>query len=92
MSRQELEEMYVTLEKPLYNFALRWTWNRALAHDIIQEAFVRVWQRKETLDKRTLKALLYKIVQNLAIDERRKRRFLEAVFIPNWLNESNGRQ
>ena len=72
LTRQVLEESYAELETRLYNFALRWVWSPALAEELVQEAYVKVWQRRDRVDSQTLKALLYKIVQNLALSERRK--------------------
>ena len=42
LDRTELEKLYSVLEKPLYNFALRWVWNPSLAEELVQEAFLRL--------------------------------------------------
>lgn len=42
--------------------------------DVVQEGFVRLWARREDWDREgSLKALLYTIVRNAALDERRRR-------------------
>lgn len=85
LTRPELEECYSELEGPLFNFALRWTWDRTVAEEMVQEAFVRVWQKRDRIDRATLKPLLYKIVQNLALTERR-REFVKRKFpVVGWL-------
>lgn len=71
-SEAELEALYLRLEKPLYNFALRWVWNPGQAEEIVQEAFLRLWRHREQIEPATVKALMYKTVQNLALNERRK--------------------
>lgn len=39
------------------------------ADDFVQEAFVRIWERRESLDPgRSVKALLYQTVRNLALN------------------------
>lgn len=88
LSRQELESAYASLEGPLYNFALRWVWNPPLAQELVQDAFVRVWQRRDRIERATLKALLYKTVQNLAINERRKARLRELTPFLDWFSGS----
>jgi RNA polymerase sigma-70 factor, ECF subfamily len=85
LNKRELEDFYRALETPLYNFALRWVFHPALAEDIVHDAFIRVWGRRDEIELATLKSLLYKTVQNLALNEIRKRRVREAVPVLNWL-------
>ena len=85
LNKRELEEFYRALETPLYNFALRWVFHPALAEDIVHDAFIRVWSRRDEVDLTTLKSLLYKSVQNLALNEIRNRRVRDAIPILNWL-------
>lgn len=39
-----------------------------LSEDLIQEAFVKVWERRESIKMETLKSLLYTIANNLLIN------------------------
>jgi RNA polymerase sigma-70 factor (ECF subfamily) len=41
---------YRRYERPLFNFLLRVTRHRALAEDLLQESFVRVWRAARTWD------------------------------------------
>src|SRR4051812_33518438 len=79
ITRPELERLYQELEVPLYNFALRWLWNPTSAEDIVQDAFVRLWRRRDEVMIETFKGLVFKTVYNLCLNERRKRRWLELV-------------
>lgn len=85
LTKQELEKFYLEFEGPLYNFALRWVWNQAAAQDLVQEAFVRIWQNRQNVDQATLKSLLFKTVQNLAINQRKRSKLGEQLPILNWL-------
>jgi len=85
LNKRELEEFYRALETPLYNFALRWVFHPALAEDIVHDAFIRIWSRRDEVDLATLKSLLYKTIQNLALNEIRNRRVRDAVPILAWL-------
>jgi RNA polymerase sigma-70 factor (ECF subfamily) len=77
LSREDLEHLYVKLERPLYNFALRWVWNPTLAQELVQESFVRIWSRRESVQSGTLQGLLFTTVKNLALNEIRKMRYRE---------------
>ena len=49
-------------------FARRWTNCRADAEDVVQEAFVRFWRRRHSIENR---ALLYSAVRSTALDRLR---------------------
>jgi RNA polymerase sigma-70 factor (ECF subfamily) len=89
LTKSELEETYQALETPLYNFALRWIFNPAQAEDIVHDAFVRIWNRRDETDLVTLKSLLYKTVQNLALNEIRRRRVRGILPIIDWIFPAN---
>src|SRR5438132_13977127 len=62
-------------------FARQWVHSLADAEDIVQEAFVRFWQRNHSIEKR---GLLYAMVRSIALDlirrdSRRARREAVAV-------------
>jgi RNA polymerase sigma-70 factor (ECF subfamily) len=84
ITRDDLEKLYASLERPLYNFALRWVWDPQLAEELVQEGFVRVWQWRDQARAETLKSLLFKTIQNLCKNERRKRRLRESLPIFDW--------
>ena len=69
-----LEQLYTRLEGPLYNVVYRWLWHPEDARDTVQEAFVRLWKRRETVDMATVEPLVYKIALNLASNQRRRRK------------------
>lgn len=78
ITRDQLESLYKEFEIPLYNFALRWVFDFARAEEIVQDAYVRVWKRRDQVETSTAKSLLYKTVQNLAINDFRWRRVRES--------------
>lgn len=70
------EDSYVTLYKlhyaELLNYATRLLNNGAPAQDIVQEAFLRLWKRRQTLaHNQHIRALLFKAVRNLALNMQR---------------------
>jgi RNA polymerase sigma-70 factor (family 1) len=59
----------------LVRYATGFTGDEAAAADIAQDAFLKVWERRHELDpNRSVKALLYRIARNLALNHGRDRR------------------
>lgn len=69
-----LEQLYVELERPLYNVVYRWLWNADDAAEVLQEAFLRLWRMRDRVDPATARPLTYRIALNLASNRRRRRR------------------
>jgi RNA polymerase sigma-70 factor (ECF subfamily) len=66
------------LERPAYHFAVMLTHNRAIAEEVVQEAFARVWSSPNTPSAEPdFRRWLYRAITNLARDYHR-RRALEA--------------
>lgn len=70
--RQAFEALFATTSKPLFRYALRLTQQTDRAEDIVQDVFLRLWQKRTTLDPtRSLRTLLYVMVRNLALTQER---------------------
>lgn len=89
LSRQDFESVYRELEVSLFNFALRWVFDPATAEEVVHEAFVKVWDKRTTVEGATLKGLLYKTVQNVALNEIRRRKVRAAIPILSWFDNSS---
>lgn len=87
ITRSQLDSYFRTLEVPLYNFALRWVFDAGLAEEIVQDAFVRIWNRRDTIESSTFKGLAYKTVQNLAFNELRKLKWRQSLNFAHWLGD-----
>jgi RNA polymerase sigma-70 factor (ECF subfamily) len=72
-------ELYRALEKPLYNVVYRWLWDRMESQDVVQEAFLRCWRRRELVRPDGFKALIYSTALNLASNRRRSRKLWRLV-------------
>jgi RNA polymerase sigma-70 factor (ECF subfamily) len=57
---------YRRLERPLYNVLYRLLWQREDCQDLIHDAYVRVWSRRDGVDEATLDALIWTTALNLA--------------------------
>lgn len=63
------------MHTPLIRYALRLTHDEDTAYDVVQDAFVKLWHIRETLDpERSLKSLLYLMVRNLSLNHQRMKR------------------
>jgi RNA polymerase sigma-70 factor (ECF subfamily) len=59
---------------PLLAYATRLLRSRDAAEDAVQEAFVRLWQHRESWDlEGSVRGLLYRVTRNAALDERKRR-------------------
>jgi RNA polymerase sigma-70 factor (ECF subfamily) len=65
---------YRRLETPLFNVLYRQLWQREECQDVIQDAFVRIWERRERVSEPTLDALVWTTALNLARNRLRWRR------------------
>ncbi|MFZ5841395.1 MAG: RNA polymerase sigma factor [Pseudomonadota bacterium] len=75
LSEADWSALYQRLEKPLYNAAYRYVWQRHEAQDLVQEAFLQLWQRRAQIDRETADRYLWVMTLNLA----RKRRLWRAL-------------
>ena len=66
---ETIEELFAALESPLLGYALRYTGDRAVAEDVVQEAFMKLHAQFETVEQP--RQWLYRTVHNLALNTRR---------------------
>jgi RNA polymerase sigma-70 factor (ECF subfamily) len=75
VSEAEWETLYKRLERPLYNLAYRYVWSSEDAQDILHDAFMELWARRERLVANTADRYAWVTVLNLA---RKRRRWARA--------------
>ncbi|MEM9550112.1 MAG: sigma-70 family RNA polymerase sigma factor [Pseudomonadota bacterium] len=73
--RSAFDTLYMQTSGKLFAVAMRITKDRAEAEDVLQEAFIRVWQRAQSFRPGQARAIswLIAITRNLAIDRLRAR-------------------
>lgn len=64
--------LYAELEKPLYNVVYRVIRDARESQDVVQDAFLRCWRRRESIRPDGLKVVLFRTALNLAINRRRR--------------------
>lgn len=85
LSEADWSALYRALEVPLYNAAFRYVWQRQEAQDLVQEAFLQLWQRRQTIGRETADRYLWVATLNLARKRRRwraLRQFLQFDEVP----------
>lgn len=74
---QELFERYASR---IYQFSVSYLKNNSDAEELVQEVFLKIWEKRETLDQsKNIKAYIFKIAVNAIYDFIRKKN-IEAVF------------
>ena len=73
ITQADLLAAHRRLEKPLYNVLYRWLWQTQDCQDLIQDAFLRVWDQRLAVDGERLDALLWSTALNLAKNKLRWR-------------------
>lgn len=71
VSASEWEALYRRLEKPLYNLAYRYVWNSQEAQDVLHDAFMELWARRDRLIGDTADRYAWVTVLNLSRKRRR---------------------
>jgi RNA polymerase sigma-70 factor (family 1) len=67
--RQAFEEYFDGLR----NFLYYKTGDRNMAEDLAQDTFVKLWENRDRIDKKTLKSYLYTIGSNTAINQLKRK-------------------
>ncbi|MBN1774014.1 MAG: sigma-70 family RNA polymerase sigma factor [Deltaproteobacteria bacterium] len=74
LDAETLERLYLRLERPMFNVVYRWLWDAHDAQETVQDAFLRIWRRRDDVRVETLEPLLYRTALNLAANRLRARR------------------
>jgi len=76
MNLQEFQKSVYPLKNKLFRFARRILDHTEEAEDVVQEAFIRLWNRSEKLDEyRSVEALAMITVKNLCLDKIKAKRY-----------------
>ncbi len=67
-TKDDLKEIYELHFQAIRNFVYFKTRDVDVAEDLAQDVFVKLWSRKETIRKETVKSLLYTMAGNMVIN------------------------
>lgn len=67
--QKAFDSLFRSLYPRLVRFSLKYVKNKAVAGDIVQDAFVILWEKREELDpQKSVKGYLYSIVRNRSLN------------------------
>ena len=66
------EELYNDLKTPIYTIIFRITWDKSTSEDVMQEVFLKLYQSPLESRIKNLRAYIFQMARNLAIDSMRK--------------------
>ena len=69
--RRALEALHAAHERALFNVAYRVVWNRDDARDVVQDAMLRLWRKRDRIDWDRAAGLAFRMVLGLAANRRR---------------------
>ncbi len=71
LDEKAFEALYERLERPLYNAAYRYVWHAEDARDVVQEAFMKLWDARTRIESEGAEAYAWRAVLNTASNKRR---------------------
>lgn len=89
LTREAYRDIFNEFYTPLRNFLYFKCSDADLAEDLAQDTFVKLWENRDRIDRKTVKAYLYTIAGNLAINYL-KRLQLQYKFINSSNDRSDG--
>ncbi|MCH3923759.1 MAG: RNA polymerase sigma factor [Bacteroidales bacterium] len=81
MTIKEYNECVKNSADRVYCFVIKQVKDSWIAEDIVQDSFMKLWEKKELVDKQKAKTYLYRIAYNNIVDNFRKNKY--------FVNESN---
>jgi RNA polymerase sigma-70 factor, ECF subfamily len=87
LNEAEWQALYVRLERPLYNLAYRYVWDRQEAQDTVHDAFLQLWTRRRRIRTDTADRYLWVSVLNLSRKRRRWKRTKRFLYGDEGLRE-----
>lgn len=89
ISEQTITEAYNELAGKLTNYLVANGMEHAAACDIVQESFIRLWKKRETMDESdSISGFVFAVAKNLQIDRFRRNKFM--VFQADLSEEGQG--
>lgn len=73
LTERDYREAFDEYFEGLRNFLYYKTGDSDMAEDLAQDTFVKLWETRDRIDKKTLKSYLYTIASNTAINQLKRR-------------------
>jgi RNA polymerase sigma-70 factor (family 1) len=76
LTRVEFDALFRQYYKTIRNFVYYRCGDRDMAEDIAQETFVKLWEVRDRIERKTVKSYLYTIAQNTTINQQKRQQLL----------------
>ncbi|MBV6646932.1 MAG: sigma-70 family RNA polymerase sigma factor [Cyclobacteriaceae bacterium] len=86
--KEDLKNAYDEYFPVLRNFLYYKTRDTDLSEDLVQEVFIKVWEKRDTIRKDTIKSLLYTMANNLLMNHFNHLKVIHHHEAESGLNES----
>lgn len=90
INEAELVASYGRVERPLYNALYRMLWDAQECQDMIHDAYLRLWDRKDRVDETRIDALAWTAALNLARNRLRWRKLRGWPVAPEAMDDIAG--
>lgn len=89
-NKDAFEQLFRQLYASLVKFSYKYTKDKPAASDVVQEAFINVWQIRETLTpNQSIKTYMYRTVRNLSLNHNRdESRVMNGLETENLMSEN----
>ena len=76
LTHAEFQRAFIDWYVPVRNFIYYRCGDMELAEDLAQDAFIKLWENRDRVERATLKAYVYKIAQNQTINYQKRQQLL----------------
>jgi len=89
MTTREYNQSVESFSDMVYRFLVKNTRNKDLSNDIIQDIYLKLWEKKKRVNFENSKSYLFKMAYNRMIDHYRKEKFEEQLDDYHLEDETN---
>ena len=87
MNLQDFKDLMIPLQNKLYRYALRVVGNTEEAQDVVQEVFIKLWNKREQVaNYQNIEAWCMTLTRNLSIDKLRSKHRKSTEKIPEGMS------
>ena len=87
MNQDDFDRIFTDLYYQIRNYVYYKSGDMQVAEDIVQDTFMKIWERRDNINTATVKSLLYKIANNLFLNRIEHQKVLLRFAVDYGVNE-----